>query len=382
MLSRTARSLAGTLVPFMLSAYAAFSLSLEVGQLAERFQAPVAAVLLAIPIDFIGGAVGGVLLGYVADRWGRRTSLIISSLLFSVPILAAAGARALWELYALWFLVGIGVNSQNGVTYAVLVETLRSSRGSVGGFTQGLYFIGFLLDVVTHGLAPGPSRFFTYVGLLSLALGLPLSAVVPETVAAMRGQRQPGLRSMGRRLAMLTAALSTITVGAFMFSVPLLSVTPSFVASMHIGEGALEVITFIGFLGFVVGGLLSDMLGRLRVQLAFSAAGLAASLLLVYMGEGLPGAAALAFMFFFSGYFSFIGVWAGESYPPQYRATATNLVFLVGRVVGGFSAIIAAGLYPSSLRVGTALTCAIGNMLAVIGGILYIMYGGYGARGR
>jgi hypothetical protein len=57
-------------------------------------------------------------------------------------------------------------------------------------------------------------------------------------------------------------------------------------------------------------------------------------------------------MFFSSGYFSFTGVWASETYPAEFRATGTNLVFLVGRIVGGFSTIIAAYLYPSSLRLG------------------------------
>jgi len=364
-------SLIGVLVPFMLSAYAVFSISMVVNQLSEALAASRPLVLWAIPIDFIGGAVGGLLIGHLADRAGRRKALYLAGLTFSLAVLLASSIRELWQLYLAWFFVGFGVNAQNGVSYSVIVELLRGSRGLVGGLMQGLYFIGFFLDAVTYYVVPSWRTFFLVVGLVSLLLTLSLTHLVIETYPA-RAQGL-GLRYFDLRLAVVTAGLSAIVVGAFMFSVPLLSLVPSFIASMDLSEGWLTFLSMLGFLGFLVAGWLSDLGGRLRTAVALSGLGLLSSLALALTQGGYAGLTALSLMFFSSGYFSFTGVWASETYPAEFRATGTNLVFLVGRIVGGFSTIIAAYLYPSSLRVGTALTCIIANSLALAGGALYVV---------
>jgi len=142
--------------------------------------------------------------------------------------------------------VGFGVNAQNGVSYSVIVELLRGSRGLVGGLMQGLYFIGFFLDAVTYYVVPSWRTFFLVVGLVSLLLTLSLTHLVIETYPA-RAQGL-GLRYFDLRLAVVTAGLSAIVVGAFMFSVPLLSLVPSFIASMDLSEGWLTFLSMLGFL--------------------------------------------------------------------------------------------------------------------------------------
>ncbi|MFP3231894.1 MAG: MFS transporter, partial [Acidilobus sp.] len=102
-------SLIGVLVPFMLSAYAVFSISMVVNQLSEALAASRPLVLWAIPIDFIGGAVGGLLIGHLADRAGRRKALYLAGLTFSLAVLLASSIRELWQLYLAWFFVGFGV---------------------------------------------------------------------------------------------------------------------------------------------------------------------------------------------------------------------------------------------------------------------------------
>ncbi|WP_148217209.1 MFS transporter [Acidilobus saccharovorans] len=373
MSSRSA--LVGVLVPFMLSAYAVFSISLAVSQLSEYLSEPPSLVLVAVLLSFIGGAAGGVMIGYVADRLGRRPAIMISSILFGASVLMASFMRALWELYALWFLVGVGVNSLNGVSYAVVVEVLRSSKGVFGGFMQGLYFVGFLLDVVTFALVRYWRPYFLTVGAVSLVASLAASLLVPET-ARRWARPASSMARMGRGLAVVTVGLTAIVAGAFMFSVPLLSVTPSFLPSMGLGQGLLMGLSLLGLASFTLAGYLSDRYGRLPVQAAFAAMGLASSALLIPAYRGLLGALALALMFFFTGYFGYAGVWAGETYPAEYRATATNVVFVVGRIMGGLSAVVAASLFPASLRVGTALTCIIANVIALAGSGVYL----YGRR--
>lgn len=126
-----ARNVPSILITFMLSAFAAFSISMVVNQLSQALHTSVSGVLVSVPLDFIGGGAigGGVVLGRQSDRLGRRPMLMLAVLIFSVSLVAAAFISNIAELYALWFIIGIGVNSQNGISYPLLVETLRRSTG-------------------------------------------------------------------------------------------------------------------------------------------------------------------------------------------------------------------------------------------------------------
>ncbi len=364
-------SLAGVLVPFTMSASSAFSVSFFVGQLSSLLNVPPYAVLLTFPVDFIGGAIGGLALGYAADRIGRRPALLVSGLIFSLSVALASATSSLWQLYVAWFFVGFGVNAQNGVAYPVVVELIPRFQGSVGGLMQGLYFIGYMLDSLLYYEFPWWREYFLVVGAAGAVLSV-TALLVPETAPSPGGPRL-GLRDLDRGLALMTVGLSAVVVGAFMFSVPLLADVPSFITSMGLSEGWLAALSALGFAGFTAAGVASDLAGRPKTAAAFSLAGLASSLALLSLPRGYPALAALSVSFFSSGYFSFTGIWASETYPPELRATGTNLVFLVGRLVGGFSPALAASLYPGSLRVGTALTCLMANVLALGGLPVYFL---------
>ncbi|MGC9210119.1 MAG: MFS transporter [Acidilobus sp.] len=371
---RKAIVLLGVILPFTFSAASVFSLSFIVTQLSRAMRVSVPAVLWAVPIDFIGGAIGGVLLGHLSDHVGRKPVLLASSVIFSLSVLLASFARGLWEVYLAWFFVGFGVNAENGVSYPFVVEYLSTFRGLFGGLLQGLYFVGYIIDSLVFYLVPAWRQFLLTLGALSLLISLSI-LLVPETARAS-STTGIGLRGFDKRTVMVTVGLSAVTVGAFMFSVPLLMIVPSFISEMGLGTRWLAPLAAIGFAGFVIGGWLSDLAGRARTAVAFSTVGLLSSIGLMLIGRGYPGLAALAISFFATGYFSFIGVWASESFPPEVRGVGTNTVFLAGRLIGGFSPAIAATLYPSSLRVGTAAMCAIANALAIAGYLVYVRAAG------
>ncbi len=370
------RALLGVLLPFTMSASSAFSISFFVGQISSYLRVPEYVVLVAFPIDFIGGAIGGLVLGYVADRAGRRPALLISTIIFGLSVTLASAIRSLWQLYLAWFLVGFGVNAQNGVYYPVVFELFAGFQGSLGGLVQGLYFIGYMVDAAMYSAVPFWRTYFLVVGAAAVAASATI-LLVPETAPPSQSVRL-GLSAFDKGLALMTIGLSAVVVGAFMFSVPLLSLVPSFITSMDLSEGWLVVLSGLGFIGFVAAGLASDLVGRPKTAALLSLAGLASSLALLMGWRSYAGLLALSASYLSSGYFSFTGIWASETYPAELRATGTNLVFFVGRVVGGFSPTLAALMYPSSLRVGTAMISVIANALAFSGALIYV----WGARVR
>ncbi|MFP3315355.1 MAG: MFS transporter [Caldivirga sp.] len=142
----------GILIPFLMSASCVFSVVYLFPQLAVVFHVGVDALSIMVTLSFIGGAVEGVFLGMVADAYGRRVGLLFSTLIFSLFTIITGLAGNLWELYMFWFLVGFGVNAENGITYALVAENWRSGRGLMGGLVQGIYFVGIVLDAVVSGM--------------------------------------------------------------------------------------------------------------------------------------------------------------------------------------------------------------------------------------
>src|SRR5262245_50754542 len=63
-------------------------------------------------VFLVGGAAGGVLFGSLADRWGRRPTLLATILVYSVFSGLTFFARELWQVGVLRFLVAAGVGGE------------------------------------------------------------------------------------------------------------------------------------------------------------------------------------------------------------------------------------------------------------------------------
>ncbi|MEM0121125.1 MAG: MFS transporter [Thermoprotei archaeon] len=363
------RNILGILVSFMMSAFAVFSLSLVVVQLSSFLHVPISSILVAVPLDFIGGALGAILIGRLSDTLGRKPMMLFSVLVFSIALISAAFIKSLYELYIVWFIMGIGVNSQNGISYPLLVETLQKSTGTIGGAIQGLYFLGFLLDALFYTLIRAWRAYFLLSGLLSLVLSVPSALVLVETggkkTLAAQKQRISG------KLLNYTIILSMITVAAFMLSVSLTGVVPTLLDSVGLPGYYTVVLSLVGFFGFIVAGVLSDRFEKWKVTLLFSFVGLIAGLALYVAGVGWLILTALGIAYVSCGFFGFIGVWASQTYPAGIRATATNTVFLLGRILGGFSPLLAVLVVSSSIRAGLSVIVTVSAAISIIGSLLY-----------
>ena len=374
------RNISAILITFMFSAFAVFSIALELTSLSSYLHVSVSAILVAVPLDFIGGAIGSVLLGRRADRMGRKPMMILSVAVFSIGLLLASLIQNIYELYALWFVIGIGVNSQNGLSYPLLVETIKKSSGFIGSIMQGLYFIGFLLDIAFSLFFHFWRFYFLSAGLVSLIITIPLSLIMEETSV---GNISAKTRiKLTERQVILTVALSMITVGAFMLSIPLLSVVPTLFHENNIPDYYIIILALIGFVGFAFAGYLSDRLLKWKVTVYFSIMGLFSGLLLFMVTRDAEIFGLMVLAYLSSGFFGFIGVWASMTYPREIRAASTNIVFIVGRIIGGFSPFLSVLIIPSSLREGISLMIIISTVIAVLGSIVYRVTSGNNNRGK
>src|SRR5580700_7232072 len=107
-----------------LDAFDFFILIFCVNALAAQFQTKVSAIAEAIFLTLAFRPLGALLFGWMADRFGRRPTLMVNILCYSVLELACAFTPSLHILLVLRALFGIAMGGEWGVGAAMAFETL------------------------------------------------------------------------------------------------------------------------------------------------------------------------------------------------------------------------------------------------------------------
>jgi MFS family permease len=168
-----------------------------------------------------GWATGGVIGGIVADYIGRKRTMMLAILAYSLTTALSAVAWD-WQSFAiLRFLVGVGIGSE-WVTGASLVSELwpDHARGKGGGLLQSGAGIGSFLAsgvwLLIGGLGPNAWRWMYLVGVLPALLVLWLRRGMPESArweaASERRRNAQVQRRSGAVLEGESAALTRFTV--------------------------------------------------------------------------------------------------------------------------------------------------------------------------
>src|SRR5947209_5479051 len=134
-----------------LDAFDFFILILCVNALATQFQTKVSAITEAIFWTLAMRPVGAFLFGLMADRFGRRVTLMIDIIAYSVFELASAFAPTLKVFLVTRALFGIAMGGEWGVGAALTFETLPAEgRGFFSGVLQEGYVVGYLLAALVY----------------------------------------------------------------------------------------------------------------------------------------------------------------------------------------------------------------------------------------
>src|SRR5215470_912967 len=121
--------------------------------ISQEFNVPLTAVTAVFTLTLWMRLVGATASGWLADRLGRKTPLMISIAWYSVCNFIAGFSPAFWFLFLFRALLGIGMGAEWPAGAALAMETWpQRSRGFMGGVLQGSWSIGFLLSSVIYGL--------------------------------------------------------------------------------------------------------------------------------------------------------------------------------------------------------------------------------------
>jgi MFS family permease len=304
----------------------------------------------------IGAVIGGFVFGMLADSYGRVRVLSLTILIFALFTGLSAFAQGYWDLVAYRTIAGLGLGGEFGIGMALVAEAWPASQRArassyVGLGWQAGVLAAALITPVLLPLIGWRGRFL--VGLVPALASFFIRRSVGEPELFVR-KKATGFPV---KLLVKDAATTKISFGMFVLcSVQnfgyygLMIWMPNYLSKQFgfsLTQSALWTAATI--LGMVFGiwlfGELADRIGRRPVFIGYQVG--AFVMVLVYSQLTNPTALLIggAIMgLFVNGMLGGYGALMSELYPTNARATAQNVLFNLGRGVGGFGPVVIASL--------------------------------------
>jgi SHS family lactate transporter-like MFS transporter len=340
-----------------LDAFDFFILTFCVSAIATQFQSKVSAVAEAIFLTLAMRPVGAFLFGLMADRYGRRITLMVDIVAYSVFELASAFAPSLKILLITRALFGVAMGGEWGVGAALAFETLPAEgRGFFSGLLQEGYAVGYLMAALVYRtLFPMIGwRGMFVIGALPAFLIIYIRTKVDESPAWLQGRvSRPTENHLGKDI--LTH------VGTFLFLVVLMfafnsfshgtqDLYPTFLQKdHHFTPQTVGLIAIIANVGALLGGIFfgtwSEKIGRRKAIVIAALLAIPVTRLWAY-SHTVPMLALGGFLmqFMIQGAWGVIPAHLNELSPPAVRATFPGFAYQLGNLLSSRNVVIQAKL--------------------------------------
>ena len=391
------------------SAFAAPGISAE-------WQIERAALGVVLSAELVGMGFGSVLLGGLADKFGRKNTMLLCLVLMAAGMFLASIAQAVEPMVAFRFLTGIGIGGMLAATNAVTAESSNTSwrRTAIAAYVAG-YPLGAIIGGVaaSEWLLPdyGWRSVFVFGSVVTAALIPVVMLLIPETAAyhATKGNLagvNKTLRAFGkppidalppivadsikpkvtdilsnRRLRPITLLLAfgymfhTITFYYILkFAVQIVSEYPPGYPPAE----AATVLTWANVGGFTGSLLFGFVMARLGVKWPTALMLLIGSVMVASFGLGRETLDGWQWATILTGFFTnaaISGYYAAfaRGFPAYARATGTGFVLGIGRLGAAGSPIIAGLLFDALGKSELFTVSCIMALGSVVSLLLFLM---------
>jgi len=366
---------------------------------------------IVLSMELIGMALGSIALGGVADRIGRRPTLLVCLVVMAIGMAGATLSHNIVELSAWRVLTGLGIGGMIPCLNALASEYANAKWRRV---CLALMVIGYPLGAIIGGsiaallLQGGDWRPIFLFGAAATALFIPLVAFIAPESPAHLASRQPAdalarinqtLKRMGHPAAeslpeperpasspimalfspALLATTVLVTLGYFAHILAFYYVAkwlPKLVVDMGFNPSEAAGVLVSMSIGGVIGGLFWGVIAQ-RFNLKRMTVGvlvLSAAMLVVF-GRGQAELGGLSLIAGLAGFVlqgGIVGLYTilAEAFPTPVRASGTGFVIGVGRggallapIVAGFLFQAGMGLQFVSVLMGAGSLVAAGAIL-------------------
>ena len=365
---------------WMFDGYETYALILTVGVALHQLLQPAQFAQIpayaggVIGLTLLGWGIGGMIGGILADYIGRKRTMMISILAYSLTTGLSAFAWN-WESFAvLRLVVGIAIGSEWATGTSIVAELWPDkARGKAAGLMQcGLgigFFVASLVWLFVGGHGPNAWRYMYFIGILPALFTLWMRAGIPESQKWQHANEQRlAARRSGHRMRFTLVELFSLpevrrrTVFAFLLSLTttltwwgISSWVPPYIASVAAKANlpGPQWASYAGMAynigaiaGYISLGFFADRWGRKPVALGFVAlAWLTTPVVFLWTHDlNLLLVASLVNGFFSLGLYSWMPVWLPELFPTRIRATGVAFVFNSPRFIAWIGPLVAGWL--------------------------------------
>ncbi len=387
MTTRQARqTFVASFLGWALDAFDFFLLTFVVSRIATSFGRSIAEVAFAITLTLMCRPLGALLFGWLGDRYGRRTPLMIDIAFYSIVELLTAFSPTFTVFLVLRGLYGIAMGGEWGLGAALAMEALPPQRrGLFSGLLQAGYMVGFLLAAAVYFLVfqftHWDWRALFVVGVLPALLIFYIRKNVPESSVWLAGRARPAAVRPGFLLRALAAHWPLFLYAvAFMAALNAMShgtqdLYATFLQKQRgLSTGLTSTLAIVAAFGAIAGGLtfgvLSQRFGRrAMIALAGLCAALAIPLWILSPTVALLGLGAFVMQFFIQGIWGVIPAHLNELSPGEIRGTFPGFTYQLGNLIAAGVAQLEASMAQSHPLPGGAFDYA-AAMATVTAGVL------------
>jgi len=340
-----------------LDAFDFFILIFCVSALAAHFHVKVSTIAEAVFWTLAMRPVGAFLFGMMADRVGRRPTLMVNIVAYSFFELASAFAPNLRIFFITRALFGIAMGGEWGVGAALAFETLPvEGRGFFSGLLQEGYVVGYLMAALLYGLVfpiVGWRGMFV-IGAMPAVLVIYILTQVQESPAWLHGRvsRDAG-RHFGKDVWSHAGIFAFVVVLMFAFnsfSHGTQDLYPTFLQrNLQFTPKTVSFIAIVYNLGALLGGICfgtwSERIGRRRAIVLAALLAIPVIPLWAY-SRTVPMLALGGFLmqFMVQGAWGVVPAHLNELSPPAVRGTLPGFAYQLGNLLSSRNGVIQARL--------------------------------------
>ena len=337
----------------------------------------------------IGAVVGGILFGALSDRYGRVRVLTWTIVLFAVFTGLCAIAQGYWDLLIYRTIAGIGLGGEFGIGMALAIEAWPAKhRAKAASYVALGWQVGVLAAaLLTPVLLPHIGwRGMFVVGVFPAFVAWYLRTRLHEPEIFSQKQTELSTQKISKlesfKLLVKDKATTKVSLGVVVLTsvqnfgyYGIMIWMPNFL-SKQLGfsltkSGLWTAVTVCGMMaGIWIFGRLADRIGRKPSFLLFQLGAVISIITYSQLADSTAMLVAGAFLgMFVNGMMGGYGALMAEAYPTEARATAQNVLFNLGRAVGGFGPVVVGAIvsaYSFSIAIAFLAVIYVIDMVATV----------------
>ena len=337
----------------------------------------------------IGAVVGGIVFGALSDRYGRVRVLTWTIVLFAVFTGLCAIAQGYWDLLIYRTIAGIGLGGEFGIGMALAIEAWPAKhRAKAASYVALGWQVGVLAAaLLTPVLLPHIGwRGMFVVGIFPAFVAWYLRVRLHEPEIFSQKQTELSIQKISKlesfKLLVKDKATTKVSLGVVVLTsvqnfgyYGIMIWMPNFL-SKQLGfsltkSGLWTAVTVCGMMaGIWIFGRLADRIGRKPSFLLFQLGAVISIITYSQLTDPTAMLVAGAFLgMFVNGMMGGYGALMAEAYPTEARATAQNVLFNLGRAVGGFGPVVVGAVvsaYSFSIAIAFLAVIYVIDMVATV----------------